>query len=122
MNTKSRIGFFIFVLIVIMPIITNAARGGLLKQAPEPSLALPEGKCVEATDYMRANHMRDLVLAKWNFYLTGEKSAKFSLRKCFTCHESKSEFCDKCHTYAGITPHCASVDGGCHYAIPGMQR
>lgn len=122
MNMKSRIGFFIFALIIMLPIITNAASGGLLKQAPEPNPMLPEGKCVEDTDYMRANHMRELILAKWNFYLTGQKSEEFSLRKCFTCHEAKSKFCDKCHDYAGIKPRCASADGGCHFGIPGLQK
>lgn len=122
MNTKSRVGFLVFALLILMPIIANAAGGGLLRPAPEPSPQIPEGKCVEDVDYMRANHMRELILAKWNYYLTGVKPEKFSLKKCFTCHEAKSKFCDKCHDYAGIKPRCASVDGGCHFATPGMLK
>jgi hypothetical protein len=25
---------------------------------------------------------------------------------CLRCHANKAEFCDRCHTYAGVTPYC----------------
>jgi hypothetical protein len=122
MNVKSRIAFFIFVILTFLPVMASVANGDFLMETPEPNPVKPEGKCVEDTSYMRANHMRELKLAKFNFYLTGVKSEEFSLRKCFTCHEAKSTFCDRCHDYAGVKPRCASADGGCHFGIPGMQK
>jgi hypothetical protein len=25
---------------------------------------------------------------------------------CFKCHSNTSQFCDSCHTYAGVQPYC----------------
>jgi hypothetical protein len=29
---------------------------------------------------------------------------------CMRCHESRADFCDRCHAYAGAQPAC----WGCH--------
>ena len=31
---------------------------------------------------------------------------------CLGCHDNKTEFCDRCHTYAGTAPDCWA----CHIA------
>ena len=27
-------------------------------------------------------------------------------KSCLGCHEDKTKFCDKCHTYASVNPYC----------------
>jgi cytochrome c len=92
--------------------------------APEPvlsSVAKEAGKCIESKEYMTTEHMK--MLDRWRmevvrdgerYYTNSEgKIYNKSLQlECMRCHSNKSEFCDKCHNYAGVDPFCWD----CHIA------
>lgn len=93
----------------------------------EPQLQLPKGQaeCVAPLSVMRASHMK--LLLEWREGRVREdrpqytsfdgRTYKVSLSgTCLSqCHGSKQQFCDRCHSYAGIaTPTCWS----CHQDAP----
>ena len=108
-------GLAIFLIIVMFPFWYN-----LGKAAPAPELKLSEKAkaakaCVRPTDFMRAQHMQ--VLDTWRTAVVREgkrayinssgKQFDMSLSNtCLDCHSEKTEFCDRCHTYAAVTPYC----------------
>jgi len=109
-------GFIIFIGIISIPFWINA---GKMKPAPEPVLsekAQKAGFCIE--DNMAANHMqildmfRDTVVRNGERIYTNKKGEKFMMSlstgpdSCLGCHESKADFCDKCHDYASVDPFC----------------
>ncbi|OIQ07923.1 hypothetical protein MTCOM_15860 [Moorella thermoacetica] len=115
-------GLVIFVGLMTFPFWSNAGRAA---PAPAPNLdtpairQLPSKQCIEATQYMRAYHMQ--LLNDWRtqvvrdgkeIYVASDgKQYTMSLENtCFQCHSNKAEFCDQCHTYAGVEPDCWS----CH--------
>jgi hypothetical protein len=91
-----------------------------------PELAKPIGatECVAPTAYMRASHMklldtwRDLVVRDGFRTYTDPNGrvVTMSLSKtCIgACHTDKTKFCDRCHDYAGVKPHCWD----CHVVPP----
>lgn len=117
-------GLVIFVGFLGIPVLYNTASG---KANQKPEIVLPTGakKCIEPTDYMRANHMK--LLYDWreavvrhdrrtyvatdgtkynNVSLTNTKIEKPGDVSCLYCHEKKT-FCDRCHNYTGVkTPYC----------------
>lgn len=115
---KIFIGLAIFVAIVTAPMWYHVVAGA--KPAP-PDLVLPTeyDKCVEATEYMRVNHMEllnqwrdDVVRRDDRNYVAHDGTVydKSLSRTCMNCHDNKEQFCDRCHTYAAVTPYCWS----CH--------
>jgi hypothetical protein len=109
-------GLFVFLALVTFPF-TNRFFSGKVSQAPDLKMPAIEKRCVAPTAYMRSSHMQ--LLLNWredrvrkdvrtyaafdgriyNVSLTGT---------CLTqCHESKADFCDRCHNYAGVQgPYC----------------
>ena len=76
---------------------------------------LQDKRCVEATPFMRSNHMkllntwRDSVVREGNrsYRATDGKVYHASLTgTCLKCHNNKGRFCDRCHDYAGSKPAC----------------
>ena len=92
--------------------------------APEPELstvAKKAGRCVESKEFMTTEHMK--LLDKWRmevvrdgerYYTSTEGKIYYKSLQvtCMECHSNKSEFCDKCHNYAGVDPFCWD----CHIA------
>jgi hypothetical protein len=110
-------GLVLFLLLATFPVWYNVAAGTVAK-APEPKRSR-EPACVEATALMRTGHM-DLLLA-WReqavregrrTYVAsdGRTHAIGLTQTCMRCHESRADFCDRCHDYAGARPTC----WGCH--------
>jgi hypothetical protein len=114
-KVKIAIGLVIFGLVAIMPIWYNIASG---KAADKLEVQAVQGEktCVEATAFMKANHMK--LLNQWRnsgvrdnvrtyrSNLNG-KSYEISLvYTCMSCHTNKEQFCDKCHNYADVTNDC----------------
>lgn len=112
----------LFILLVGTPAWVSMARG---TAAARPALAAPEKGtlCVAPSDYMRSSHM--LLLDEWRqsavrdgirTYTTHTGAeVKISLSgTCLRCHGSRADFCDRCHSYAGVNPSCANchVDPG----------
>ena len=109
-------GLAVFVVLATSPLWFNQISSA---SADEPELkAPPNGStaCVEAADFMRANHM-DL-LDQWRDSVVRDdqrtyvstldgKEYEMSLQKtCLDCHSNKAAFCDSCHTYTAVQPYC----------------
>jgi hypothetical protein len=113
---KIIVGLVVFVVLATSPLWFNA----LTEETPEaPKLTLPTNgstECVEATDYMRSEHMdllnqwRDDVVRKAKRdYVSSSNGKIFDMslsRTCMDCHSNKAEFCDACHNYMAVTPYC----------------
>ncbi|MFH1563874.1 MAG: sulfur reduction protein DsrJ [Nitrospirota bacterium] len=114
------IGVIIFLIILISPVLLNALRqGGLGKEVPKPEIVIHKpGKCVEDTDYMRANHMDMLKKEREKAVRCGKRNTAHSLVNCRTCHTNREEFCNRCHNYVGVKPECFE----CHYYSGGRGR
>ncbi len=109
-------GLAVFVVLATSPLWYNQISAA---SADEPELQAPPNgatQCVEATEYMRANHMdllnqwRDAVVRDDQRIYVSELNGKeyeMSLQKtCMDCHSNKSQFCDSCHTYTAVQPYC----------------
>lgn len=87
------------------------------KTPMKPDIQLPanEKQCVAPVEYMRSSHMQMLV--NWREEVVRKNRRQFTAfngkvydksltRTCMECH-NKNEFCDRCHTYAGVSgPYC----------------
>ena len=122
MNDKPKIivGLVIAMIALTSPFWYTLAAGG----ATTPELVVPEGKCVEDAEYMRANHMdllnqwRDRVVRQGQKEHTSSSGTKhlMSLTKtCMGCHDKREDFCKRCHDYANVQPTCWS----CHHESKG---
>jgi hypothetical protein len=105
------------------PALTPPSAGGVaVVRARESSSGRgPAASCVAPRDYMRASHMT--LLAGWRDDVVrrgdrryvaydGHRYEKSLSATCFTCHDNKVQFCDRCHDYAGVNPTCTD----CHVA------
>ena len=108
-------GLAVFLVLFTYPLWHAAAVG---TQAKSPQLQLPANarECVAPVPYMRATHMQLLVQWREGVVRNGirqvhafnGKSYDASLtRTCLgQCH-SRKDFCDRCHTYSGVSaPSC----------------
>jgi len=111
---KIGIGIVIFLCFITFPIWYNVIAGNGIYQ-PDPKIITTEKNCVESAEYMRVEHMtliyewRDEVVREGNrmYKSTTNHSHLMSLTNtCLKCHSNKSDFCDECHNYAGVTPYC----------------
>ncbi len=112
-------GLIIFVLFITFPVWYNH---GDASEVPKPELPKDVKECVLPVADMRAEHMqllnrwRDLVLRtgdrSYDVKIAGKDYQKSLMNTCMQCHSSKKKFCDRCHTYASVTPYCWD----CHLA------
>jgi hypothetical protein len=114
-------GLVIFLLLILMPYWWTWALGA----GEAPVLEPLEGQCVLEGGQMKGEHMQ--ILDDWRdevvrdgerYYLhpDGETREKSLTNTCLGCHGDKTQFCDKCHDYAGVDPYCWD----CHN-IPEVQ-
>jgi len=90
------------------------------------SKAVKLQQCVEATDVMRRDHMKFLLHQRDETMHKGIRTRKHSLVNCIDCHvnkdkqgqfvpvNSKGQFCQSCHAFAGVTMDCFQ----CHATKP----
>jgi [DsrC]-trisulfide reductase subunit J len=123
---KIIIGIIIFVGLVTFPLWSEM---GKVPAKPDPKtdtaeiMKLPENErvCVEATTFMKKEHMQ--LLNNWRDWAVRDgttvyvnakgKEYTISLQKtCMKCHSNKTKFCDECHNYADVKPYCWD----CHIA------
>ncbi len=113
-------GLIIFLGLITFPSWYNLVQGKA-SIAPELKIVTKEKKCIEATPYMRTNHMelitlwRDSVVRDGNRIYVNSDGKKYIMslqNTCMKCHSNKSEFCDRCHNYSAVTPNCWN----CHIA------
>ncbi len=117
-SLKVIIGVLILIGLFSIPFWYNA---GQQVESPEISLDTPEiqalevKECIEDTEYMRANHMK--LLSDWRtsvvrdgdrIYVAsdGQEYQKCIQTTCLHCHSNREEFCNACHSFAGIEPNC----------------
>jgi hypothetical protein len=109
-------GLVVFVGLFTFPI-WHARAGKPSPAAPDIKLPAQEKQCVAPAAYMRELHME--LLDDWRETVVRDNQRQFTAfngkvydksltRTCLAqCHTDKSEFCDRCHTYAGVSgPYC----------------
>ncbi len=119
-------GLLIFVGLFTVPIWRGWA-GHTQAAPPEVKLPAHEKQCVAPVAEMRASHMQ--MLLDWRDQVVRHNQRQFTAfngkvydrsltRTCLEqCHGDKAQFCDRCHTYAGVsTPYCWD----CHNNAPAM--
>ncbi len=112
-------GLIIFFFLITFPFWYNLGQAAY--ESPKPKLPVNVKKCIEDTEWMRANHMellnewRDMVVRHDMTHYVNSAGVNYeiSLQKtCMKCHTSKKEFCDKCHVKVSVSPYCWD----CHVA------
>lgn len=121
-------GLLIFIALVTLPLWYNMGKAA---PVPDPKIDTPaiqqmaEKKCVLPKEEMRTGHMqllndwRTQVVRNGNRLYVAADGKKYGMslqNDCMKCHSNKTQFCDQCHTYAGLdaqsTPYCWT----CHIA------
>ena len=127
---KIFIGLIIFLALLTFPFWYGKGRAvpALQLKIDTPEIArLEEKKCLEPTAYMRASHMelidswREAVVRDGQRYYVTSSGKKVSMslsQNCLGCHSNKEQFCDTCHSYAGVKPNCWS----CHIVPKETKR
>jgi hypothetical protein len=124
MSEKAKIGtgLIIFIVLMTVPFWYNAAFGGEGRR-PELQKAAVGAECILPTEQMRERHMellntwRDEYVREGKPYVLdargqprvwpdGQPMLKSLSKTCLGCHQDKSQFCDRCHTYAAVDPYC----------------
>ena len=108
-------GIIIFLLLMTSPLWYNIVTGKA-SYVPQPQIDTVETQCVESKTFMRENHMdllntwRDeVVRGSSRIYKStnGKEYEKSLTNTCMSCHKDRTEFCSKCHDYAGVKkPKC----------------
>lgn len=110
---------------------SNEESGGVGDDCRVPIPVHPEAKgdhCVRDIPFMRRSHM-SLILHKRNLTMRqGIRTTDDSLKECIKCHAKQradgsyipvndpGQFCQSCHSYAGIQPDCFD----CHATTPAL--
>ncbi|MCE5241958.1 MAG: sulfate reduction electron transfer complex DsrMKJOP subunit DsrJ [Syntrophobacteraceae bacterium] len=121
-------GLIIFLALVTFPLWYNMGKAAPPPQPKIDTIAIQrmaQKQCIMPKEEMRTGHMQ--LLNDWRtsvvrdgqrVYVAADgKKYEMSLQnECMKCHSNKSQFCDQCHTYAGLstgsTPYCWT----CHVA------
>jgi hypothetical protein len=107
-------GLVLFLGLLTFPVWYNLAAGTTSK-GPEPKLPIQEKSCVAPLEYMRTSHMdllvtwRDAAVRRHDRAFTAYDGRHYTIsltQTCMKCHASKADFCDRCHSFAGVTPVC----------------
>ena len=123
---KILVGLLIFVGLVTFPYWNNFGKATV---KPDPKLDTPEilklpeneRRCVEATSFIKTEHMkllnewRDWVVRDGDGVYTNAEGRKYTMslqNTCMKCHSNKTKFCDECHNYVDVKPYCWD----CHIA------
>jgi len=116
MYDASRIlpGLGAFLVLVTYPIWRGVATG---QDARAPELVKPveATECVREARDMRRSHMQ--LLLTWRDEVVREDRREYVADSghhydksltgtCLRCHADKAGFCDRCHQYLQVTPHC----------------
>ncbi len=120
-------------LIIFLGLITFPLWYAMGKTAPPPEIkidtpviqAMEVKQCIMPKAEMRPGHMQllndwrtQVVRNNQRVYVAEDgKSYNMSLQnECMRCHSNKSQFCDQCHTYAGLKLNSVPYCWTCHIA------
>jgi len=122
-------GLIVFIVFVTVPIWRGITAKQVVLAAPAIKLPAQEKQCVAPVSYMRTSHMQ--LLAEWrdSVVRTGQRQyvayngkvyEKSLTQTCLSaCHGGRQEFCDRCHSYSGVsTLNCWK----CHSDAPQVAR
>jgi hypothetical protein len=120
---KIIIGLVIFVGLLLFPTVYDLGAGSAGYKQPKLQMPAPpnDKACVEATEFMRREHMqllddwRDWVVRDGERVYVNAKGKEFEMslqNTCMDCHKDKEKFCDRCHDTAEVDPYCWD----CHIA------
>lgn len=107
-------GLAVFIAIITTPLWYNQWTGKA-QIVPKPKIVTDKKQCVRPVAYMREYHMTMLDEWRTNVIRNADRRPvtvaneqyQMSLSNtCITCHSNKSDFCDQCHNYLGVTPSC----------------
>jgi hypothetical protein len=110
------VGLFVFVALVTVPFWHGRAATKDFAQIPGLKLPVNSTQCVAPVEYMRKSHMQ--LLVNWRedvvrrndrqyHAFNGKTYEKSLTRTCLGCHTNRADFCDRCHTYTGVSgPYC----------------
>lgn len=117
------VGLAAFVAVVTLPFWSARLQAGNVSNAPNLTLPAHEKQCIATASFMRSSHMQLLVTWRQDVVRNGDRRYiafdhkvydKSLTRTCLGCH-TKQEFCDRCHSYAGVSgPYCWN----CHHEPP----
>lgn len=107
-------GLGAFLVLVTYPIWHGVA-GGQDQRAPELAKPVEATECVREAREMRRTHMQ--LLLTWRDEVVREDERVYVAASehhydksltgtCLRCHADKAGFCDRCHRYLQVTPHC----------------
>ena len=111
---KIAAGLVLFLIVVTVPMWIHFARG-TVPEIPDPEIIVENENCVRDAEYMKTYHMDllnqwrdDVVRRNDRIHVSpdGKSYDKSLSRTCMGCHSNKSNFCDRCHDYAGVNPYC----------------
>lgn len=104
-------GLALFVAFAAYPVWHAAAKRSTAT-APDIPLPKQEKTCVAPRDYMRTAHMKLLIDWREGKVRNGQREftaydgKKYQVSLSQTClgqcHTNREQFCDRCHTYAGV--------------------
>lgn len=112
------LGIFIFIILLTSPFFANIGKG---TASPAPSLDTPVIKamavkqCIEPTLFMKTYHMqilnqwRDDAVRQGKTIYVNSRGQKYPIsleNTCLKCHSNEEQFCQTCHTYAGVKLYC----------------
>lgn len=127
MHDKGKIlfGLVVFLVVISFPIWYNLAMG---RATYRPEIVKPadQTSCLRDAAWMRRYHM-DMLNSWRDEYVRdnnkmyrapdGKEYVKSLSNTCLSCHKDKTQFCDRCHNYAGVDPYCWD----CHVLPQGVQ-
>jgi hypothetical protein len=103
-------GLLIFAGLFTFPIWHGLAAHTTTK-GPQQAIPAHEKECVAPVELMKRSHMQLLHDLRDKAVRGGDRTLKtYHLNltsTCLTeCHAGKADFCDRCHSYAGVAPSC----------------
>ncbi len=124
-------GLLVFVILFTSPFWLSIT--GEPEYKPEVKYPVNYKECIADKEYMNHYHMN--ILDDWRnkvvradirffkkdntyFMIDGEKAEMSLTHTCMKCHDSKADFCDKCHEYLGVRPYCWD----CHVAPEEVKK
>jgi hypothetical protein len=124
-------GLILFLVFVTTPIWRGVATRKTVLATPQIALPAKEKRCVAQVSYMRTSHMQlldqwrdSVVRGQRRQYVTddGRVYEKSLTQTCLSqCHGSRMDFCERCHSYSGVTElDCWSCHSDAAVAIRNM--
>lgn len=120
-------GLLIFLALLTLPVWHNLS-AHITTKGPQPVLPRDQKQCVASLEYMKTSHMKLLLTWRDDVVRNGARDyispdgRRFTMNLTETClrqcHTDRAAFCDRCHTYAAVSPSCWD----CHLDTKGLLR